>query len=313
MKPNEITLHRLYDAPLPTVWEAWTNPQKTAHWWGPRGFTITTKSKDFKTGGSWTYTMHGPDGVDYPNHTKFLEINHHARMVYDHGGNENQPPMFRVTVLFTEIGAKTAMDMTMAFASEQVAAQSKTFIKQAGGNATWDRLAEYLAKEKDGKEVFVINQSFATSVNRMYDMWTNPIHLSKWLAPNGTMEFIRADIRPGGSSFSVMKHGADTPAMYGRATYIELTKPQRIVYAQQFCDDKENVIRHPMAATWPETKLTTVTLAAEDENQTRVTLVWEPYGKVSAEEVATFVNARAGMTQGWTGSLNGLEEYLASD
>jgi uncharacterized protein YndB with AHSA1/START domain len=310
MKPNEIALHRLYDAPLPLVWEAWTNPQKAAHWWGPRGFTITTKSKDFKIGGSWVYTMHGPDGVDYPNHTTFLEIEHHSRMVYDHGGNEDQPPMFRVTALFTAIGEKTAMSMTMAFASAEVAAQSKIFIKKAGGDATWDRLAEYLSKEQNGKEVFVINRSFSAPINRVYEAWTDPAQLSKWVAPNGSLEFIRADIRAGGTTFSVMKHGADTPPIFGRATYIEVSKPHRVVYTQQFCDDKENIIRHPIAATWPETVLTTVTLTAEDENQTRVTLVWEPYGKMSDKEISTFVNARAGMTMGWTGSLDGLEAHL---
>jgi uncharacterized protein YndB with AHSA1/START domain len=254
--------------------------------------------------------MHGPDGVDYPNHTKFLEVEKHSRMVYEHGGNENQPPMFRVTVAFSEIGNKTQMDMTMAFASAEAAAQAKEYIKKANGDTCWDRLAEYLAKQKDGKEVFVINRSFAAPIERMYEVWTEPTHLSKWLAPNGSMEFIKADIRPGGSTFSVMKHGAKSPPMFGKANYIAMTKPQRIIYTQQFCDENENIVRHPMAATWPETMLTTVSLTAENQNQTRVTLVWEPFGDVKTQELETFVNARAGMTMGWTASLDGLEGYL---
>jgi uncharacterized protein YndB with AHSA1/START domain len=308
-KTNELYLHRIYDAPLPTVWEAWTDPQKAAHWWGPRGFTLTTKSKDFRSGGSWVYTMHGPDGVDYPNHTRFLEVEPQVRMVYDHGANDDRPPMFRVTALFARAGEKTTLDMTMAFASAEAATGARKFIKQAGGDATWDRLAEYLAKQKEGKEVFVINRSFAVSIDRMYEMWTDPVHLSTWLAPNGSMEFIRADIRPGGTTFSVMKHSAQSPPMFGRASYLELRKPDLIVYTQQFCDDKENVVRHPLAATWPETMLTTVRFTAEGEHQTRVTLTWEPFGKVTREEMETFVHARAGMTMGWTGSLDGLEAY----
>jgi uncharacterized protein YndB with AHSA1/START domain len=39
---------------------------------GPLGFAITTKSKDFRTGKSWMYAIHGPDGVDYLNHIKFF-------------------------------------------------------------------------------------------------------------------------------------------------------------------------------------------------------------------------------------------------
>jgi hypothetical protein len=33
-------------------------------------------------------------------------------------------------------------------------------------------------------------------------------------------------------------------------------------------------------------------------------------GNVTQEELAAFVNARAGMTQGWTGSFDKLEAYL---
>ena len=52
-KPNEIRLTRVYDAPVKAVWDAWTDPQQVAQWWGPRGFTITTHSKDLRPGGHW--------------------------------------------------------------------------------------------------------------------------------------------------------------------------------------------------------------------------------------------------------------------
>jgi uncharacterized protein YndB with AHSA1/START domain len=308
-KPNELFIQRLYDAPVPLVWSAWTDPQQAALWWGPRGFTITNKSKDFKTGGSWVYTVHGPDGVDYPNHTLFLEVEHHARMVYDHGGNKDQPPMFRVTAVFTAVGQKTQVDMIMAFDSEQTAIRTEGFIKQVGGDSTWDRLAEYLAKQQHGKQIFVINRSVAVSIEQMYQLWTDAARFAQWLAPSGSLQFIRADIRPGGSTFSVMKHNEQSPPMFGRSHFLELDKPNRIVYTQQFCDEHENVTRHPMAATWPETKLTTITLAAEAAFQTRVTIQWEPFGKVNQQEIDTFADARAGMATGWAGSLDGLEAY----
>src|SRR4051812_9458556 len=116
-KPNEIYITRLYDAPVKMVWEAWVDPKQVAKWWGPRGFTITTKHKDVKPGGKWVYTMHGPDGVDWPNSTLFHEVEKYSRLVYDHGGNENQPPLFRVTVNFSEKNGKTLMEMTMALAT----------------------------------------------------------------------------------------------------------------------------------------------------------------------------------------------------
>jgi uncharacterized protein YndB with AHSA1/START domain len=45
-KSNEIRITRVYDAPVAAVWEAWTDSEQTAQWWGPRGFTLTTNSKD---------------------------------------------------------------------------------------------------------------------------------------------------------------------------------------------------------------------------------------------------------------------------
>lgn len=309
-KPNELYITRIYDAPVKMVWDAWIDPEKVAKWWGPRGFTLTTKSKDVKVGGTWVYTMHGSDGVDWPNKTVFLEVEKYSRLVYDHGGNDDRPPMFRVSVNFTEVAGKTTMEMTMAFSTAEVATESKKFIKKAGGDSTWDRFAEYLAQETVGKDVFVINRSFDAPLNLMFEMFTDPKHFSQWLAPTGfDMKYIRADIKPGGNSLYCMT-GANGTTMYGKATYQEITKPNRIVYTQYFCDENENITRHPMAPTWPEAMLTTIILEPEGENRTRVNLTWEITGAATAVERETFNKAKAGMAQGWGGSFEKLDQYL---
>jgi uncharacterized protein YndB with AHSA1/START domain len=309
-KANEINIIRVYDAPVKVVWEAWTDPKQVAQWWGPRGFTITTHSKDLKVGGHWHYTMHGPDGVDYPNKTKYFEVDKYARLVYDHGGNDEQAPLFRVTVLFSEKKGKTTMDMTMSLPSPEAAKEAKKFIKKAGGNATWDRLAEYLSKTSSDKDIFVINRTFDTSVDTMFDMWTHPDHVSQWMGPAGSKtEFFRANIKPGGDTFYKMT-GENNFSLFGKTNYLEIERPYRIVYTQQFCDENENIIRHPMAPVWPETMLTTVTFTEEGPHQTRVTVVWETDSRATEEEIAAFVKAKAGMTQGWTGSFDKLEDAL---
>ena len=129
-KPNEITITRVYDAPVKAVWDAWTDPDQVGKWWGPRGFTITTHSKDLRVGGHWHYTMHGPDGTDYVNKTKYFEVEKHAKLVYDHGGNDERAPLFRVTVTFSENKGKTTQTMTMAFATAEKCEESKKFITQ---------------------------------------------------------------------------------------------------------------------------------------------------------------------------------------
>src|SRR5215813_7745226 len=125
---NEIRITRVYDAPVQAVWDAWTDPKQVAQWWGPRGFTITTHSKDLRPGGHWNYTMHGPDGTDWVNKTKYFEVEKHARLVYDHGGNDERAPLFRVTVLFSETRGKTKMEMTMALATPEAAENTRQFI-----------------------------------------------------------------------------------------------------------------------------------------------------------------------------------------
>jgi len=311
-RSNEILLTRLYDAPVGTVWEAWTDPAQVALWWGPRGFTLTTHSKDLRPGGTWRYTMHGPDGVDYPNVTRYHEVEKHARLVYDHGGSDDRPPLFRVLVCFAAVGKKSRMDMTVTLATPDAAEETRKFIKKAGGDSTWDRLAEYLAKGTSGKEIFVIARAFDAPIERLFDMWTDPMHVASWLPPQGsTMQFIAADIRPGGGSFYAMTL-PNGQKMYGRANYLEISRPDRIVYTQQFCDEKGNVARHPLSATWPETMLTTVTFASEGASRTRVVIAWEPHGAFTPIELETFIKARGGMTQGWTGSLDKLEVLLGA-
>lgn len=310
---NEIKITRIYDAPVKTVWAAWEDPAQVGQWRGPRGFTLTSHSKDMRTGGHWHYTMHGPDGTDWVNKTKYLEVEKYKRMVYDHGGNDEQAPLFRVTVTFTDVKGKTKMDMSMALATVEAAQETRKFIKKAGGESTWDRLAEYLGKESLQQEVFVINRSFEAPLEKVFDMWSKPEHLANWLPPTGmTMKFIEADIRPGGKSFYVMTNGKDV-TMYGRAHYLEIEKPNRMLYTQQFCDDKnEQTLRHPLAPTWPATMRTEVIFTAESADETRVTVTWDIVGDATAEEMATFIAARGGMSQGWGGSFDKLEDYLKS-
>lgn len=310
-KPNEISITRVYDAPVKAVWDAWTDPKQVAQWWGPRGFTITTHSKDLKPGGHWSYTMHGPDGTNWENKTIYHEVETYKRLVYDHGGNDDRPPLFRVTVNFSENKKKTTMEMTMALATAEAAEATKKFIKQASGNSTWDRLAEYLDKQIAGKERFVINRTFEAPISTVFEMWADPKHFSQWLPPTGfQMEFIRVEMQPGGSCFYMMNNDSGVK-MYGRIRYQEIKKPERIVYTNQFTDFKENPGRHPMAPTFPETMLTIVTFAEEAENETRVTVEWEPMGNITQEELQTFIQMRTSMTQGWTGSFDKLEELLS--
>ncbi len=309
--PKDIRITRVYDAPLQTVWDAWTEPDQIAKWWGPRGFTLTTHSKDLRPGGIWHYTMHGPDGVDFPNKTLYHEVIACEKLVYDHGGYDDRPALFRVTVLFSEWEGKTKMVMTATCPTAEDAAAMRGFIKDAGGNATWDRLAEHVNEAELGRNSFVINCSFESPIVRLFEMWTDPTHLAKWLPPVGfEMEFLRTDFRVGESSFYRMS-SPDGVVFYGQHEICEIVKPDRLVYTQRFCDEHKHVSRHPGLPVFPEAMLVTVIFTKESEEWTRITLTSEPVGTATAEEIAEFINLRQSMTQGWSRSFDKLESLIA--
>ena len=65
---------RLLAASPSEVFAAMCDPTRVARWWGPSGFTNTIHEFDFKPGGRWLLTMHGPDGKNYPNESRFTRI-----------------------------------------------------------------------------------------------------------------------------------------------------------------------------------------------------------------------------------------------
>lgn len=311
-KPNEIQITRVYDAPVKLVWEAWTDLKHVEKWWGPRGFTLTTKSKDLRPGGKWIYTMHGPDGTDYPNIATYHEVVKYEKLVYDHGGNEERDKLFSVTVTFKEEKGKTTMTMTMTLPTAEEAAATKKFIKLANGNSTWDRLGEYLENESAGKDVFIINRTFEADIQTVFEMWSVPEHVAKWMAPTGsTMSFLRADVREGGLSLWSMT-SAEGGTMYGQITYQRILPPRLLVYAQNFCDKDGNLSKPPFAPDYPDRVLTTVTFSEEEANSTRVTLRWEILGDATEAERRVFHGMKFSMMGGWNGSFEKLDSALES-
>ena len=71
-------------------------PERLARWWGPAGFTNTFSICEFKNGGRWSFTMHGPDGRNYPNENVFGEIEAPMKVVIEHASE----PKYRLTITF---------------------------------------------------------------------------------------------------------------------------------------------------------------------------------------------------------------------
>jgi uncharacterized protein YndB with AHSA1/START domain len=61
---REIVITRVISAPREPVFEAFTEVRHLSRWWGPEGFTTTTRAFEFRVAGEWVFVMHGPDGTD---------------------------------------------------------------------------------------------------------------------------------------------------------------------------------------------------------------------------------------------------------
>ena len=98
------------------IFAAFSRPERLARWWGPAGFTNTFSVCEFKSGGRWSYIMHGPDGRDYPNESVFAEIESPSKIVVQHVSQ----PKYRLTIVLAASGAGTAVSWSQVFESPDV-------------------------------------------------------------------------------------------------------------------------------------------------------------------------------------------------
>ncbi len=140
---RELRIFRTFKAPIELMWEVWTHPDHIGNWWGPKGFTNTIHNMDFREGGEWTLTLHGPDGTNYPNRNIFTEIIPLKKIVFEHFN-----PHFITTVIFDSRGAETYVEWTMLFDNaEMLEIVVKAHKADEGLKQNFEKLDLYLLKE----------------------------------------------------------------------------------------------------------------------------------------------------------------------
>jgi uncharacterized protein YndB with AHSA1/START domain len=141
-----ITMEREFAAPPAAVFRAYSDPEAFKRWYGPDGFTITMIAMDFRVGGLLRFTMHGPDGTDYPSRIQYREIVPAARLAYRHGYDfDDDPKAFEVVVTFAPTGAgHTLLKAHSTFASIEARNAVMQFGAVELGIQTYEKLAVYL-------------------------------------------------------------------------------------------------------------------------------------------------------------------------
>ena len=149
---REIVLSQVIDAPPEVVFEAFTQVRHLSRWWGPDGFTTTTRSFEFRVGGEWDFVMHGPDGTDYQEWITWREIVPSARIGLLHGAFRDDPNAFESDLTFEPLGEQTRIVMRTVFPTKEIRDE---VVKKShaieGGQQTLRHLAAYAAELTSNK------------------------------------------------------------------------------------------------------------------------------------------------------------------
>ena len=142
---REIVISRVIDAPRELVFEAFTEVRHLSHWWGPEGFTTTTRAFEFRVGGEWDFVMHGPDGTDYQEWISWTELAPPERIEFLHGESRGDPNAFESVLTFAPHGAATRIEMRTVFPTKELRDRAvEKYHAIEGGQQTLSNLAAYV-------------------------------------------------------------------------------------------------------------------------------------------------------------------------
>jgi uncharacterized protein YndB with AHSA1/START domain len=155
---QQITITRVFNAPVKLVFSMWTNPEYMALWWGPEDFTNPVCEMDVQKGGKIKIVMQAPDGYQIAVTGEFSEIHEHDRIVFttmklDADGNAELEILNTVTL--GEENGKTTLTMKAVVVKSTPQAAESLNGMETGWSQSLNRLADALPvifKPKDSSE-----------------------------------------------------------------------------------------------------------------------------------------------------------------
>ena len=162
---QQFVITRTYDAPRDLVWKAWTEADRLAQWWGPRGAKIRVIKLEVRPGGVFHYSMQFKPGHEMFGRFVYREIAAPERLVFinsfsDADGGLTRAPFPQLgdkwplevlnTLTLAEQGGKTTLTLRgnpINATEEEVAMYTSMFDSMRQGfGGSFDKLAEHLAK-----------------------------------------------------------------------------------------------------------------------------------------------------------------------
>jgi uncharacterized protein YndB with AHSA1/START domain len=140
---QEITIRRVFEAPRELVWKAWTEPERLAEWWGPRGSRtpLDQVTMDVRPGGTFHVTSVSEDGSEMSVAGVYREVVEPERLVLDEPAEGAWHEGAVSVATFNDLGdGRTEMVVqTTIHTTDEMRVQA-----QAGMESTFDRLGEHL-------------------------------------------------------------------------------------------------------------------------------------------------------------------------
>lgn len=233
---------RVLDAPRELVFQAFTDPARLAKWYGPFGFRTSTSLFQFEPGGEWHFVMHGPDGVDYPNFMRFLEIVPNEKISYIHSSDSNYSElMFTGHIHFEPRGDKTEIQLSMEFSTaEQLRTVAEEHGAIEGARQHLERLADHVDimsnRRRGGFEVTLpsdleirMTRWFLAPAKLVFEAMTQVEHVKNWWGcETHPLIVCEIDLRVGGQWRYVMQEpsGAEHPF---KGEFMEIERYTRLV------------------------------------------------------------------------------------
>jgi uncharacterized protein YndB with AHSA1/START domain len=140
---GELIVSRVVEAPRDLLWQAFTEPEHLAAFWGGPGIRVPVESvaMDVRPGGSFELKMVAPDGVEHPNRGEYVEVERPSRLVL------REPDTgITMTITFAEVGEKTEVTIHQVGVPERFLGPEA----EAGFAATFDKLEALLDQWTDG-------------------------------------------------------------------------------------------------------------------------------------------------------------------
>lgn len=144
----DVTIARTFDAPRELVWEAWTDTDQVAEWWGPEHFIVPRCELDVRPGGRYHIDMDEPDGTVYPDAGEYLAVDEPERLVMVgrvfEDGDGNPQLETRSTVSFEADGDRTHLTLVAEVLSATPDVADALGGMEMGWNQSFEKLAGFL-------------------------------------------------------------------------------------------------------------------------------------------------------------------------